>query len=140
MTNANGGILMPSPGSGFASLFLNQRTLNNAVGQTATMNNDADLIFSNGAVFNNNGTFLAQGNDQDGFFNQGGGGTFNNVGTFTRNTGTDIFTIANGIIFNNSGTVNVQSGSLELSGGEPARELLLPLPEPPWSSLRGHMI
>ncbi len=116
VTNANGGILMDG------TLALDQRTLNNAAGQTATqaatLNNDANLVFSNGATFNNHGTFLAKGNDSDGFFDGGGGdSTFNNTGTFTRTTGTDVFTIHNGIIFNNSGTVNVKSGTLSFDGG-----------------------
>src|SRR6185436_704825 len=80
-----------------------------------------EVFFRNGAVFNNNGTFLAQtnfGSGSDGFFDFGGGGTFNNTGTFTRNTGSTAFTIGGNIVFDNSGTVNVQSGILALQGGD----------------------
>ncbi|MBA3963745.1 MAG: S-layer family protein, partial [Chthoniobacterales bacterium] len=114
VTNANGGILIDN-----AQVFLDTRTLNNAVGQTATLSNFAEVLVQNGATFNNNGTFLAQGNTgSDGFFDNGGGGTFNNTGTFTRNTGTTDFVISSGVAFNNSGTVNVQTGSLTLGGGD----------------------
>ncbi len=97
-TNANGGILIHN-----ATVFLDLRTLNNAVGQTATLSNPTQMYLSNGATFNNNGTLLAQGNSgSDGFFDFGGGGTLNNSGTFTRNTGTAIFSIGPGIVFNNT--------------------------------------
>ncbi|MCP4853392.1 MAG: RHS repeat protein [Fuerstiella sp.] len=44
------------------------------------------------------------------------GGTFNNAGTFTK-TGDGTTTKFIGVPFNNTGTANVQSGSLQLSGG-----------------------
>ena len=114
VTDPDGGLLIDN-----AQVFLNTRTLNNAVGSSATMSNFAELLFLNGAVFNNNGTLLAQGNTgSDGFFDGGGGGTFNNTGTFTRNTGSTAFTIGSNIVFNNSGTVNVQTGTLSLQGGD----------------------
>ncbi len=86
----------------------------------ATLSNFAEVFFQNGAVFNNNGIFLAQTSNgfSDGFFDNGGGGTFNNTGTFTRNTAGTVFTIGPDIVFNNSGTVNVQSGTLSLQGGD----------------------
>ena len=115
ITNTNGGLLINN-----AQVFLDTRTLNNAVGSSATMSNFAEMLFLNGAVFNNNGTLLAQGNTgSDGFFYDGGAtSTFNNSGTFTRNTASTVFTISSGIAFNNSGTVNVQAGTLSLQGGD----------------------
>ena len=110
--NANGGILMNG-----SYLYLDQRTLNNAAGQTATFNGAYGLYLSNGALFNNNGTFLAQSDYGYLADNGGGGGTFNNTGTFTRNTGTNVFAIGSGVAFNNSGTVSVQTGTLEFDGG-----------------------
>ncbi|MEY2539939.1 MAG: hypothetical protein QOG67_3679, partial [Verrucomicrobiota bacterium] len=118
MTNANGGMSLNSSG---VNLFLDTRTLNNAAGQTATWTNTTgsggDIRFVNGAIFNNNGTFLAQ-SDQGIFSNGGGGGTFNNAGTFTRNNNSTTLTIGGQIIFNNTGTVNVQTGTLALQGGD----------------------
>ena len=109
--NANGGILLNS-----GTVSLNGKTLNNASGQSTTLSGGAQVAFLNGAIWNNNGTFLAQ-NDNS-LFNNGGGGVFNNIGTFTRNTGTNTFTIGSGVVFNNTGTVNVNSGTLQLSGGD----------------------
>ena len=102
--NANGGLAL----TGNSGLSLFGRSLNNAAGQTATLSGSTtSLNFGNGALFNNNGTFLAQ--SDGGFGTLGGtGNAFNNLGTFTRNTGTGTFTVGGGIAFNNSGTVNVQ--------------------------------
>ena len=112
VTNANGGILF-----GNTDLALNQRTLNLAAGQSAVLSQaNGRIVFSNGAIFNNAGTFLAQ-NDVV-MFDNGGGGTFNNTGTFTRDTSNGTFTFSSGLAFNNSGTVNVQSGTLQLNGGD----------------------
>lgn len=108
VTNANGGIVF-----GNSQVDFTQGTLNNAVGQTATLSGAlADIAFQNGAVFNNNGTFLAQ-NDRS-LFNSNLGGTFNNNGTFTRDTAAGTFLINTNVVFNNSGTLNVNSGTLEL--------------------------
>ena len=111
MTNADGGISLVGGGTGV----LIGRTLNNALGQSATLSGaSATLNVGSGAVFNNLGTFLAQNNQA--FANNGGAAsTFNNPGTFTRNTGTGTFSIALGGVFNNTGTVNVQTGTLFLN-------------------------
>jgi hypothetical protein len=112
VTNANGGIAF-----GNGQVNLNQRTLNNAAGQTATLSAaSGPIAFLNGAIFNNNGTFLAQNNQS--FFNNGGGGTFNNAGIFTRDTSAGTFSILTLVAFNNSGTVNVQTGTLRFIGGD----------------------
>jgi mannose-6-phosphate isomerase-like protein (cupin superfamily)/predicted secreted protein len=110
--NANGDLLI---NGGFITL--SGRTLNLAAGQTATMTGDAARFFlSNGAVFNNSGTFLAQNNQ--GLFNAGGAmSNFNNSGVFTRDTGIGTFVVDSNIRFNNSGTVNVRDGGLQLNGG-----------------------
>ena len=66
--NANGGLLLNS-----STVSLNGKTLNNAAGQTTTLTGaSAQIAFLNGAIFNNNGTFLAQNNNS--LFNNGGGG------------------------------------------------------------------
>ena len=112
VTNANGGIVF-----GNTTLNLNQRTLNLAAGQTAAMSGaNTRIQFLNGAIFNNSGTFFAQ-NDQDFVFGSGGG-TFNNIGTFTRDTSAGTFTVGSGVFFNNTGVVNVQTGTLNLAGGD----------------------
>ena len=116
VTNANGGMTINSSG---ANLYLDSRTLNNAAGQTATWTGDAnfggDIRFQNGAIFNNNGTFLAQ-NDQY-LYDFSGTGAFNKTGTFTRNNNPGTLTLYN-LAFNNTGTVNVQTGTLVLQGGD----------------------
>ncbi|MBS0660590.1 MAG: FecR domain-containing protein [Verrucomicrobia bacterium] len=84
-------------------------------GQTATQNGTNEIRLGGGAVFQNQGTFLAQTNF--GLSSLPGGGVFNNTGTFTRDTQTGTSTIGGGVAFNNSGTVNVQTGTLSLNGG-----------------------
>src|ERR1035441_8376077 len=68
-----------------------------------------------GTIVTNNGSWLAQTDDR---FNSDYGGTpnFYNNGAFTKSptTGTTTFS---GVAFYNTGTVNVQSGTLNLSGG-----------------------
>jgi len=110
--NANGGIWLDG-----TSLSLDQRTVTNATGQTATMSNLSEIRFANGATFTNNGSFNEQGSSGSGFFDNGGGGTFNNAGAFTHSSG-DVFTISAGVAFANSGTVDVTSGTLALQGGD----------------------
>jgi hypothetical protein len=74
------------------------------------------VLAGGGAVFNNDGTFLAQNNN--GLFVGGvGTNTFNNAGVFTRDTSSgDCYIGFNGA-FNNTGTVNVQTGTLHLQSG-----------------------
>lgn len=98
-------------------------TVNNAFGHTATQfltsgGNQASNPLDAGTVFNNAGTYLAQGSFGS---NQGiaGPGTFNNSGVFTRNTGTGLFYV--GATFNNNtGTVNANSGTLYFDGASTA--------------------
>jgi hypothetical protein len=109
ITQANGGITLNG-----ASRSLNGGTLNNA----GTANWTAgDFDSGNGAIFNNRpgatfnttfgGTFS---------YNQGGAVTqFNNEGTFNKNT--SVSTTAFTTVFHNSGAVNINVGTLSLSGG-----------------------
>ncbi len=113
-TNANGGILIDN-----ATVFLDLRTLNNAVGQTATLSNPTQMVLIQRS-------HLQQQRHPSGPRQQRlrwllrfrWRRTLNNSGTFTRNTGTAIFSIGPGIVFNNTGTVNVQTGTLSLGGGD----------------------
>ena len=93
---------------GFPSL-IGRRVDNNG---TATWTGNS-LSFSNGAVFNNNGTF----DDQiDNSFNDGGGAQslFNNNGTFRKSVLGGTTTILTA--FTNNGTIDVQTGALSLNG------------------------
>ena len=112
VTNANGGALF-GDAVNFGQLFLDERTLNLAAGQTATLQGPTYFYLSNGATLHNAGTFLAQ-NDYVIYHNGGAAGTFNNAGTFTRDTGSGAFTIAGNVIFHNTGIVNVETGTLLL--------------------------
>src|SRR5207237_454942 len=107
VTNANGGLTW----NGAATL--DTRTFNNAGAAVVTVGG----VFSNGAVFNNlaGATFDDRANAT---FSQVGSATvsFNNAGTFTRSVGTGTASFSR-IAFNNSGTTQVQTGTLDLSGG-----------------------
>jgi len=74
-----------------------------------------DIHSGIGAVFNNTGLFDAQ-NDQSFFFNLGGDpSVFNNAGTFKKTVGTGTTTMA--IFFNNTGTIDIQTGTVDFTGG-----------------------
>ena len=112
---ANGGIAINPAGGSFA---LDGTTLTNAAGQTATWSGAASGIAgSNGAVFNNLGTFLAQ---NDGTFTgSSGGASFNNQGSFTKSGDVGEVDFGPQAAFNVSGggAVDVQSGTLGLLAG-----------------------
>jgi len=112
--NASGGILI-NPGGG--TFGLDGRTLTNEPGQTATWTGSGSNIqASNGAVFNNLGTFQAQ---NQGAFTQGSGAasSFIDKGSFTKSTSSGELDFV-GAAFNVSGgTIDVQSGTLGLQGG-----------------------
>lgn len=88
-------------------------TMLNPAGQTAVHANGAngDLILSNGSLFDNRGTYLAQNNRTiDTLSAVTGQNFFRNSGTFTRDTATGTYTVE--VDFENTGTVNVNTGRL----------------------------
>ncbi len=118
--DANGGITMSGS---FA------KTLGSGGNAGRTLINDGVANFSGGpllisssgganpgSLFQNNGTFNALDNADISHNNFGGvAGTFANAGTFNKSgvgTTTDV-----GTLFNNTGTVNIDEGTLQLSGG-----------------------
>ena len=117
---AGGGIAINTLGSTLKGI-----TLTNAAGETVAMTGSSMLnIFAeDGAVFNNDGTFLVQ---VGGSFSVEAGtaaSAFNNSGTFIDST-PSVFTFGLGnsnhgpVNFNSDGgSVNVQDGTLELDGG-----------------------
>ena len=110
----NGGMVLDA-----IVLSLDQHTVTNASGQTATLQNSARIDFTNGATFNNNGTMQVDADNVSGFINSfGTSGTFNNAGTFKVASSGGTFTAALGVAFKNSGTVNVQTGTLSLQGSD----------------------
>ena len=108
---AYGGTLTLSGGS---TKTLSGRTVDNA--GTATLSNTGEFDLRNGVVFTNQagGTFDAQ---SDAFIDHGFGTapTFSNNGTFKKSGGTGTTTFEP--VFNNTGVVQVQSGTLDLTGG-----------------------
>ncbi|MCP4247914.1 MAG: hypothetical protein GY778_12770, partial [bacterium] len=104
-TIANGDMLLNI--SGQVEL---RRNLDNAA--TATWASGSLLIGSAG-VFTNTGIFDAQGNNSIGL--TGPPGTFDNQGTFRKSAGGGTTNVE--VVFDNSDTVDVQDGTLNLSGG-----------------------
>jgi hypothetical protein len=111
-TNVNGSLAISSNND----KTLYGRTLSNN-GATTWNSSYGAIYASNGAVINNNGTWLDQaGNTYNHYISSNGGAvsSFNNNGTYTKsgNASTSI-----GIAFNNAstGTVNVDGGSIYLS-------------------------
>ncbi len=100
----------------FAKTLSSGRTLNNE--GSATMTDSGSLFINSGAVFNNlaGANFDAQGDAAFEYFS-GTFSAFNNDGTFTKSGGAGTTQFEFGLAFNNDGTVQVQSGTLRLSGG-----------------------
>jgi hypothetical protein len=99
--------------SGSVSKDLNGRALTNA--GTATWTGSGSLTLRNGAVLDNQGTFLIQNDTPI----SGGGfldtqGTLANEGTLRKQSG--VGTTAISAFFSNSGTVEAQSGTLSFTG------------------------
>ena len=116
--NANGGLLINSAGNSAGGyFFIDGRTINNPVGQTATWTGSvSNIAASDGSVFNNMGTFLAEG---DGTFSDGGIGascSFENSGHFIKSVSFD--DVQMNVPFNlPGGSVDIQSGALQLYQG-----------------------
>ncbi|MFM6372294.1 MAG: hypothetical protein ACKPGN_29430, partial [Dolichospermum sp.] len=87
--------------------------LNTQLDNTGTIvQNDNRLFFNDGAILNNSGNYELQSGDIcNSYFSVG---TFNNSGTFKKTT-TSTGTIS--VAFNNTATVNVESGTLNITGG-----------------------
>ena len=112
VVNANGDMAIV----GDSARNLDNATINNHAGYVATWaTGGSDVNFSNNAVFNNYGSFIAR--NSRGLGHNGGTGIFNNYGSFTKNTdaGTTNVGSAN-FVFNNPGAIAVQTGTLELDG------------------------
>ena len=132
--NGDGGILINPAGGDFT---LDGATVSNSAGQTATWTGAAsNIVASNGAVFNNQGRFLAE---NDGTFSLGAGAdsSFNNQGSFTKSTDPGELDFGPGVAFNvsSAGTVDAQSGTLGfLAGGTDTGVRSRSKPGPPCSS------
>ncbi len=111
--NANGGMLINPPDQG---LNIAGRTINNPAGQTATWTggSNSNILVSDDTVFNNLGTFTADGNVS---YNEAGAGdnsSFNNMGTWTT-SGLATFTVPFNMV---GGSLDVTGdGSVEISNG-----------------------
>jgi hypothetical protein len=106
--NANGGMLINPLSGGFN---LDGRTVNNAAGQTATWTGryiNGDFVASDGSVFNNLGTFVADG---VGFYKESGIGapsSFNDHGNFIASGSANVdFSVP----------FNVPGGSVDIDDG-----------------------
>ena len=115
--SANGGILLNQSNASFT---LDGRTLTNPAGQTATWNGfNSAIVLSDGAVIDNLGTFqdedTAAHDVQPG---AGAAGSFNDAGSFIKSGSSSEGDFLQGVSFNvTGGTVDVQTGTLGLSGG-----------------------
>ncbi len=88
------------------------RTLNNSGTMTAS---GGEVRGLNGAVFNNGASGLVDFQGDLIFYNPFGGSVvFNNSGTVQKSGGTGATTI--GMTFNNNGALNVQSGTINVTG------------------------
>ncbi len=112
ITNANGGIIMDDA---ISPRILSGRTINLPVGEVALLSGlDAFITLRDGAVFNNFGTFLADG--PGGLLVAGiGANAFNNFNAFVTNTRGGEFTVA--IPFLNTDSLDTMGGTISFGGG-----------------------
>ncbi len=116
--NANGGMLIDPINDSTETFAIDGRVVNNALGQTATWSGtDNAILVSDGSVFNNLGTFLAEAT---GFYNDTGTGAaseFVDQGSFTQSGVGNRAEFQ--VLFNvPGGSVDVQNGgTLELENG-----------------------
>jgi autotransporter-associated beta strand protein len=113
--DANGGMLINSAGGVFD---LDGRSVNNAAGQTATWTGDLSGIeASNGSVFNNLGTFMADSSEVYAESGIGAPSAFNDLGTFI--TAQDGASPGFGVAFNVPGgsVKTVAQSRLDLDNG-----------------------
>jgi hypothetical protein len=92
-------------------LNLSGGTLNNA--GTVIWTGFGSIGVGGGGAINNSGTFDIRSESTSAFFVTG---SINNTGLFRKLAGTNATTVPMGTAFNNSGLVDVQSGTLNLSG------------------------
>jgi hypothetical protein len=108
-TNANGGLSLGGP----ANKTLDGRLLND--GGAGIWSGLGDLSMGNGASLNLSAQAnLDAQNDQSITNGVGGAATLNNAGTFKKSAGTGITTIQ--VAVNNTGTLQVQTGTISLTG------------------------
>jgi phage baseplate assembly protein gpV len=100
------GTLNVSNANFFGGPTLDGRTLVN--NGTAVFTGTGNFGITNGAVFDNEGTFLAQANAQ-----LVGSGEFDNAGDFDKNSSSGMTTLA--LVFNNGGSVEVETGTLDVA-------------------------
>jgi T5SS/PEP-CTERM-associated repeat protein/autotransporter-associated beta strand protein len=116
LTFPSGGVTMDASHGAGGEFQLSNETLTIAAGKTLNFVGTNNFDMFSGATIVNSGTFAAQNNES--IYNAyANGATFNNQGVFIRNSGTGTFSISN-VSFNNTGAVNVQSGTLDLMGGD----------------------
>ena len=97
--------------------YLYGRTIENS--GTVIFTGTKDLYMGDGAVFNNQATGLFDVQNNTYIFHGGGADTtFNNAGTFQKSAGSGISYI-HGVSFSNIGTVEVQTGTLNITGSFP---------------------
>ena len=92
------------------------RTLNNTSTATWTSSAGLGIRTGTGSIINNSGTWDAQTGDGAAIVNYylGAAPTFNNSGTFRKSAGAGTTSV--NIAFANTGTVDVQTGTLNVSG------------------------
>ena len=114
--NANGGMLINPPDNDSSGFAVDGRTINNAANQTATWTGSNNTVqVSDGGVFNNLGTFLAENSGSYADTGNGAASSFVNDGTYTQSgSGFVQFFVPFNVP---GGTVNVQDGTLDLERG-----------------------
>ena len=100
--------------SGVTAVRIN-RTLNTTATTNWTSASGLGVQTGTGSIINNSGTWNAQTDGAAIVNSFGGTSTFNNSGTFKKSAVTGTTTVS--IPFANTGTVDVQSGTVSLSGG-----------------------
>lgn len=118
LTGTGGTLEIPANGSLFISGASGKRLQTGwtmAIAGQTTWSGTGNIEFSNGATWNNSGTFIVQNNQFFDYLNSGAVMAFNNSGSFVKSAGTGTTTVE--AVFNNTGVLSAQSGTISLTGG-----------------------
>jgi len=112
VTQADGGVSFSGAGN---MVLFNGHSLR--LGDDSSWSSGTLQFHAGAAITNESGNTFTNSFDGNLAITLSGTGGLNNEGTFTKSGGTGVTNFGGGVFLNNTGTVNVNSGTLQLTGG-----------------------